>query len=1041
MTQSAAAAPMGWWRAPELFEMHRLGAAAPLRRDERWQQSLDGRWDFALFERPEDVPDGWATTDAVADGWREIEVPGCWTRQGTGDLPHYTNVVMPWTLEPPEVPDPNPTGLYRTTFRVPAAWRKRRTIVQLGGFESAAALWCNGTFVGMGKDSRLASEFDLTDHLTTGPNTLCVMVVRYSDATWIEDQDHWWHAGLHRSVVLRSVAPVHLADLVTVADFAPATGAGSLSVSAHVEFTGAPEPGWTTEVRLRTAKRRSCHRGAISEPVDVPRHTDTFSSMMAAYEYAGTRSVTTLELDEVAPWSAECPTRYRLSVDLLDPSGAVVDTTESWVGFRRVEVGGRRLLVNGQPVLINGVNRHDHHPETGKTQTVDDLRADLVTMKRHNVNAVRTAHYPNDPALLDLCDELGLYVVDEANVESHGRLRSLCGDPRYHGAIVSRVQRMVQRDRNHACVIGWSLGNESGHGPAHDAAAAWVRATDPTRFVQYEGALQERFSTIFSDADVRPITEQAPSASERLVTDIVCPMYSPIALIESWAEWAEHSEADDRPLILCEYSHAMGNSNGSLSDYWEAFERHDALQGGFVWDWRDQGLAETDERGRFHWAYGGHFGDEPNDVNFCINGLVGPDGSPHPALAELAWCNRPARVRAGAGRRVVVENRRWFTGLDDLVAEWVVTVDGRVTDRGSLELPAIAPRSEREVTVPRVTRRMVGREAWLTVTFRLGKATAWARKGHVVGADQLPLPCTAPTPEPPMSMPVRPPSVAGDVVRSGRLSLRFDRSAAEIVGVSVGATPVVTGPIRASLWRAPTDNDGVKQGWMAEAFGVRPQWIAWGLDQLAVRPVSATVRELDDDVVLTLVRALEGPAGAARHRTVATVRPGGRIDFAETIEVPKAWADLPRVGVAFDVAPVFEQLRWFGPGPHETYPDRRAGALVGAWRSTVSDQYHPYVVPQEHGHHVDTRWFELRAGRRRLRVEADERIGFSARHHTDAALTAATTLAELDRVDHVEVHVDAAVRGLGTGACGPDTLPQYRVGPGTHRFTWSLDVT
>ena len=1027
--------PIAWWELPETYEVNRLPARAPLATDDDRMRSLDGRWDFLLVPHPSAAPSGWEQPRRGGRGWRSIEVPGCWTRQDTGDLPHYTNVQMPWALEPPATPAENPTGLYRTSFRLPSDWASRRTILQIGGAESVAVVHCNGTFVGMGKDSRLASEFDLTDHLGTGDNTLAVMVVRYSDATWIEDQDHWWHGGLHRSVVLRSVPPVHLADVVTTADFDPATGAGSLTVTA--EIGGTPGEGWTTVTRLLDPRGRRVGGDDRTARVRVRRPGFGMDAILASWGHEGTRSQTRVDLPKVDPWSAESPTRYRVEIRLVDADGTTVDTTSIRVGFRRVEVRDRRLLVNGAPVVLNGVNRHDHHPTTGKTQTVEDLRADLVTMLRHNINAVRTAHYPNDPALLDLCDELGLYVVDEANVESHARQDSLCHDVRYHGAIVSRIQRMVLRDRNHPSVIGWSLGNEAGHGAAHDAAAAWVRAVDPTRFVQYEGSLLTRVKHgTGSTLERHTVT---PNRSERLVSDIVCPMYPEIDLIEAWARWAEETGGDDRPMILCEYSHAMGNSNGSLADYWRAFETHPALQGGFIWDWKDQGLAETDEHGRFFWAYGGHFGDEPNDVNFCINGLVGPDGAPHPALAEVASCGRPVWVSPASGRGIRVHNRRWFTDLTDLEASWEVAVDGVVVESGPLDLPSIPSRSSTVVTVPRRPTRHRGDEAFLTVRFALARSTPWASRGHVVSTEQMALPV-----EPRPVATTRPTGAArldpdGTTIVAGPVHVRFDPEAACVTGLDLRGRPVVTAPVRATFWRAPTDNDGVAQGWMADVSGVRNHWLAWGLDRPEIEPLGCAVRATDDGVQLVLRRRLHGTSGHADHRSVVGITGDGRVRFDDTITVPREWDDLPRVGVVVPVHERFTHVRWFGPGPLETYPDRRSSATVAEWRSSIDDQYHPYVLPQEHGHHVDARWFELQAGRDRVRVTADPTFGFSARRHTDAALTAATTLAELEPADHVEVHIDAAVRGLGTGACGPDTLPGFRVGPGRHRLGWTLE--
>ena len=959
------------------------------------------------------------------DRWPTVEVPGCWTRQGVGDLPHYTNIVMPWPeLDPPEVPDHNPTGLYRTVFAVPRGWKDRRVVVHLGAVESVAVVWCNGAFVGMGKDSRLPSEFDLTDHLVAGENLLAVMVIRYSDATWIEDQDHWWHAGIHRSCFLEARSPDRLDDLTLVADFDPATARGSLTVAARLTGRAA-----RVRVTLETARGRNV-AGPAEADVVGPDRSHPMLQLLSSYSFEGKIAVVELDGLKVDPWSAETPARYRVITEVLDAKGGVSEAHATMAGFRRVEIADRRLLINGEPVVIHGVNRHDHHHETGKTLTVDELRSDLVTMKRHNVNAVRTAHYPNDHRLLDLCDELGLYVIDEANVESSARLASLTQDDRYFNAVVERTRRMVRRDRNHPSVIGWSLGNESGHGPCHDAAAAWVRRVDPTRFVHYEGALQHRFGVNRQSGELAP--QSAPSATERLTTDVVCPMYTPIDVIVDWARWAERTGLDDRPLLLCEFSHAMGNSNGSISEYVDAFHAEPALAGGFVWDWRDQGLAETDADGRFYWAYGGHFGDEPNDANFCINGLVGPDGVPHPGLREYAWAARPVVAERVGDRRVRFTNRRHFASTGDLRLRWSFLVEGREVESGDLDID-IAPGSSRTITIPSERLRALTSssaeenfgEGAITLEWSTRRRSSWADAGHVVAWEQFE---------------VAPRRAVGAIhaPSGGRPAdvVLGDQGIDEIS--FLGEPPVIVGGITGWLWRAPIDNDGVAQGWMSELGGVRLDWVAWGLDRLDV---------ILDDVdhqrgvgrvqVIELRRRLVGVDGEALHLTKVTLRAGG-VDFAERIEVPAAWRDLPRVGVRFEVPAELKLLDWFGLGPDETYPDRRAGDIAALWHSTVADQYHPYVVPQEHGAHEDPRWFRLHDGAGRGFEVHTGGGSFSARRHHDHALTAATTLAELEQAATIEVHVDSAIRGLGTAACGPDVLPPYRVGPGVHRWTWSV---
>ncbi len=1063
------------WRlllTPEITDVGRLAsrppldghpdAASALGGDESpWRRTLDGDWSFLLVDGPDQAPDGWVDPgfDPDADttaGWRAIAVPGCWTRQDTGDLPHYTNVVMPWAEEPPSFPERNPTGLYRRRFRVPAAWRRRRTVLHIGGAESVALVWCNGAFVGMGKDSRLASEFDLSTHLVAGPNVLAVMVIRWSDSTWIEDQDHWFHAGLHRSVVLRSTGHRHLADVATSSDWDPGSGTGTLDVRVEVggdieqienQGDGTVGPAGLA-TRLSLLDPDGTEVASTVTPVASPRPSDGGDPVQAAVVHPGPLARAELTVRRARPWSAERPDRHRLVVELLE-GDAVVEAVALWVGFTRVEIAEGNLRVNGEVVMIAGVNRHDHHPVTGKTVGEGDLRADLELMKQHNINAVRTAHYPNDPRLLDLCDELGLYVMAEANVESHGRAWSLSDDHRWHRAILDRVVRLVRRDRNHPSIIGWSLGNESGIGAAHSAAAAWVRHTDPGRVVHYEGLIGRRFR--LQGTEVHHVTK-APDRVDRLVSDLVCPMYAAVDVIEGWARWADETGEDDRPLILCEYSHAMGNSNGSLDEYWRAFWSHRRLQGGFVWDWMDQGLDEIDGEGRPYWAHGGHFGDQPNDGPFCINGLVGPDRTPHPGLRELQWCARPVTVEAEdpAGRRLGITNRRAFTDLDDLTFTWQLLVDGEPVADGPVKVGRVRPGTRAVGRVTGLPRRVAG-EPSMVVEARLARATAWAPKGHLVAWDQFPV-----------ELPSAAPAGRG-LVRSASSGPPLRLARAEgAAGVRRGRRDVVVGDLVPTLWRAPIDNDGPVGVEPVSSDHPRPRWLEWGLDRLRWRIDRVDVEETVDG--LAIVRrgrlapdpsagdAGPAPAGAEVTLVVADGDDGSLVVDLTVDARAAAWDDLPRVGLGFEVAPSFDRVRWWGPGPDETYPDRRAAAVDRVWRTTVAEQYHPYVRPQEHGGHVGVRWFELvdRRGAG-IRVEAEDvgppgseravggaRLGFSARHASDAALTTASTVAELAPDEIVHVTVDAAQRGVGTGACGPDTLPRWRVGPGPHRIRFRL---
>ena len=644
------------WQTPELTSLNRLPPRATLERTDR--RSLDGEWGFRLSPRPEEAPS--------ARGRRHrVEVPGLWTMQGF-ESPHYTNVVMPFADRPPNVPDANPTGVYRRTFTIPRGWRRKRIVLGFGGVEGVLHVVLNGEPVGIGKDSRTPSEFDVTEIVRHGaPNELVAAVVRWSDASFVEDQDQWWHAGISRGVYLYAGG---IEDV-----FARAGADGSLAVDAR----GA------VRARLLDARGRTVLRTSL------PAETGLRAPRL---------------------WSAEAPSLYTLVVEAEDG-----ETASCTIGFRTVEVRDRRLLVNGEAVEIHGVNRHDHDDVRGRAVTRELMETDARLMKQFNVNAVRCSHYPNDPYWLDLCDRYGLYVIDEANIESHAYYDELCRDPRYLGAWVDRVQNMVERDKNHPSVILWSLGNESGYGPNHDAAAGWVRARDASRPLHYEGAIARDWT------------------GGRMATDVVCPMYAEVDAIEAWAA----APTDDpRPLILCEYSHAMGNTGG-LADYYAAFERHGALQGGFIWEWVDHGIRRRDRRGREYWAYGGDFGDEPNDANFCADGLVWPDRTPHPSLYELKFLARPVRVEALRGGRFRIRNRHRFTGLDRYRGEWELTVDGKRRRRGRLPALRVPPGGTFEFALDLPE---TDGERFVTFRFFLREATEWAPAGHEVAWQQLALP-------------------------------------------------------------------------------------------------------------------------------------------------------------------------------------------------------------------------------------------------------------------------------------------------------------
>lgn len=1006
------------WADPTITAIGRGRMHVPLPRPT--VMSLDGPWAFARFAHPDVVTEDAIVGPAPQD---TVEVPGDWTLQGTEDTPHYTNVRMPFPEVPPHLPQECATAVYRRTFQVP--WSGQRVFLRIESAESVHAVYLDGTFVGYGTDSRLPSEYELTPLLGTGTGTgtstdtgtheLAIVVVRYSAQSYVEDQDQWWLAGLLRPVVLEARPQVHLHDVVCDTDLDPAVGSGTIDVTCEVDAPqGAPQgaplaAGWSTRVRIIGPDGAPA---ADVTQVSVPHQTH------APAVFDGHRTRHRFDIADARAWSAETPALYGVEVELLDEAGAVVDRVTTRCGLRRVEVRGRELLVNGAPVWIFGVNRHEHHPERGRAVRVEDMRADLVALRAHNITAVRTAHYPDDHRFYDLCDELGMYVVDEANIEGHAFSTSICRDERYRSSFLERGARMVQRDRNHPCVIMWSLGNETGYGENHDALAGWIRRSDPSRPLHYEGAVfhgdhHDPAGTLPLDvgrANARPVFDPADANPNwidggRRASDVVCPMYPPIAAIAKYGA----DGLGDRPLIMCEYSHAMGNSNGSIADYWDVITSTPGLQGGFVWEWKDHALRDR-ATGRL--MLGGDWGDEPNDGNFVADGLVSADLEPHPALTEVAWVYRPVTTEIRSDT-LTVTNRRSFTGLDDLEATWSLLVDGvpagsgplRIGDaggnggtdvippHGSVELPIPPDAAQRITTACSAPLRP---EVVLSVTWALRDATWFAPAGHALAWDQAIL--VEATLPPPLPLPG---GTAGP-------------------DVELLAATLVHAPEPAVL-RAPVDNDGFKlMPQLRDAIGVGGRALArWERTGVLTTPAS----ELVDWTVGTSV--VDG--GELQHHHIV---------------VPETLDDAGRVGVRFAIPRRFDRLAWYGRGPGENYPDRRRGSMLGRWHSEVDAL--PYVVPQEYGLRTDTRWMscsDVSGATVWIRAIDPVSLHLSVVEHPAESLYAASNVADLGASEWLWVHVDVAHRGVGTASCGPDVAPQHRIAAGVYEFTFWLGMT
>ena len=1039
------------WQAPEITSIGRLPAKASFHQyaDEESARlgaggpapgiSLDGEWRFHLAAQPQAVPDDFAQSSFDDSAWNNLPVPANWALHGF-DRPHYTNVRMPFEEAPPQVPQANPTGLYRKRVAIPGDWAGRRIVLHVGGAESVLYVWANGQGIGLGKDSRLPQEFDLTAFLRPGEeNLICFAVVKWSDASFVEDQDQWWMGGLHRSVRLYATEQIYIADVQIEALPSADFRSGALRVGASIGFGGPPEDGWGIVCRVYDPHGRM----VLAAPLEAKAKC----SAKGHNPYAGPLGWAWVSADIKDPllWSSEEPHLYRVTVCLFGPDGQMFGAVSSRFGFRRIELGDRALLINGKRVLIRGVNRHEHDPVTSKVISTDSMRRDILLMKQNHINAVRTAHYPNCEAWYDLCDELGLYVLDEANIEAHAYLHTLCADPRYSAQFLDRGLRMVARDRNHPCVIAWSLGNESGYGPNHDALAGFIRHADPSRPLHYEGAVWG-----WDGGDPPPdyFGEGAYGldrlAAGRFASDLICPMYPPV---ERLIQWAKADAPDDRrPMILCEYSHAMGNSNGGLGEYFEAFKAYPGLQGGFIWEWCDHALYKYAADGTRHFAYGGDFGDSPNDLNFCCDGLVGADRQPHPALQELKKLAQPVGISWGKAGQVEIHNQRDFTDLSDLTGSWVLEVDGLAHAQGDLPRLHTAPGARETVPLdlPRL-RLEAGQEAFVRIRFCVAQANAWAPAGHEFAWEQLALPAPRRAAKP-AQLPRTPPRVAvtqaqdGLILESGGMKARFSPSLGRLESLTAGGRHILAAGPMAQIWRGPTDNDGIK-GWGGPQGKPLARWLQAGLEDLTLTNQAFDLNQRDDEVIVRIrtIGACTANSRLLVHEHTYQFRPEGCLSITNRFELAKEGEDCPRLGVRMELPADFHTLAWFGAGPHETYRDRQSGAWIGRFEERVRGQILPYVVPQEYANHAELRWLEMQSDWGALRFTPSGRCEGQALPYTAQDLFAASHGHLLQPRDGVFVSLDVAQRGLGSASCGPDTAAQYRIRAGVHQLDFSVE--
>ena len=886
---------------------------AALKNENNRRMSLNGTWKFNYSSNPSQRPADFYKKNFDTKNWKTIQVPGSWELQGF-DSPIYTDVQYPFPARPPFVPtDYNPVGSYLREFTVPQSWNGSDVILHFDGVESAFYCWVNGIRVGYSEDSRLPAEFNITKYLKKGKNTLAVEVYRYSDGSYLECQDYWRYSGIERNVWLVARPKVRIQDFEIKANLCKGYKDG------------------TFELAL-TLNGDKFEKG-VSAQVEVfdTRNQKIFSDKKV-FSNAGETINLSKTFKDVLPWTAETPNLYTLAVSTISPSGV---TTEAFVhrfGFRNADIKNGQLLVNGVPIKIKGVNRHEHDPIKGRSISVESMVQDIKLMKQFNINAVRCSHYPNYSEWYELCDRYGLYLVDEANLESHGMealdMDSLTRHPHWKVPFHERMERMVERDKNFTSIITWSLGNESGYGPNFEEIYNWTKKRDSSRPVQYEGAGMKGLS------------------------DIYCPMYARIPALR----W-HTNERQTRPLILCEYAHAMGNSNGNLKDYWELIYKYDQLQGGFIWDWVDQTFARKDEKGRHIWAYGGDMGyvGVKNDSNFCANGLVAADRSLHPHIWEVKKVYQSIHFEAipFAANKIKITNGFDFIDLSRFNFRWIIKGNGKPVASGDIVMPEIKAHQSAIIALnlPEI-KPIPNTEYFITIEAATKEESELLPKGHIVAWEQLKLPTSeiaAPAANVDGTISLN--ESASDITVEGKsFTAIFSKANGEIKSLKYNGKEYLVEGLRPNFWRAFTDND------VSNAMPVRCAiWkdagstlILKGIDQKSTQQEVSLTMSYDAPKVESEIVIKYSILANGTIKVSYSFNPGSK-------ELP----EMPRVGMRMVLKGEYDQMEWFGRGPHENYIDRNAGAAIDLYKATVWEQFHPYNRAQETANKTDVRWMSL----------------------------------------------------------------------------------
>ncbi|MCG8578936.1 MAG: DUF4981 domain-containing protein [Bacteroidales bacterium] len=1048
------------WENELLFEKNKLPArvagysyknaedAKDADRTKSRMLSLNGTWKFRYVGKVEERSKDFMNSDVNVDKWDNMIVPSNWELKGYGQ-PIYTNITYPFTpniLDPnltydwkgPQPPIPpkiyrdNPVGSYVRYFEVPADWDNQSIILHFGGVSSAFYVWVNGEEVGYSQGSRLAAEFDITDYLKAGKNKLAVQVFRWSDGSYLEDQDMWRLSGIHRDVMLLAQPRISLNDFNIRTNFDSNLEDAKLEIRPKIWMKGDANQleGWKLEAQLYD-------RSGI-KVLDEPMRTSVKDVYEERWPPRDLPKFALLEANIRHPrkWSAEDPYLYQVVFKVVNPQGETVEARSTKIGFRRVEFSkDNELLINGEVVKIMGVNRHDHSAVNGKALTREEIKKDIELAKQFNFNAIRTSHYPNDPYFYELCDEYGIYVMDEANIECHHLGSYIPCSPTWPAAILSRVIRMVERDKNHACVIGWSLGNESGTGPAFAAAAGWIKDFDPSRFVHYEGAQGDPTHPLYIEGAGYEMSKWPVYANpdDPAFVDVISRMYPELHQIVGMSE----SGHINRPIIMCEYMHAMGNSIGGLGDYWDEIRARPNLIGGFIWDMIDQGLLKTHESGQQFFAYGGDYGDQPNDQNFCLNGVFASDRTPNPHAWECKHVFQPAvfewanKVR----NEVRIINRFSFTNLNQYDIRWELAEDGKTIQDGVLASQDIAAGTSAVVNVPlKPYKYKTTADYWLRLSLLEKTDRLWCKKGYEVATNQLSLQKAEQASLVKNSKgTVNVIDTDSDYQFSGKgFSVRISKQNGELTSYQLKGVEQLLAPLRPNFTRAGVDND-VRA---ANSNAYKKSNAFWSGVNASLKTVSIyKSSDANGAHIISVKRSLEDKVDL---KITYKIHASGQVEVSMDMDADAGLPDIIRFGMTTGVPSSYSQTTYYGNGPHESYIDRMRSVVKDEYSFTTDDLFYNYAMPQENGNRTGVSWLTLSDKNAGLKISAEADFSFAVWPYSQENLDKAKHPFDLEPQGYYTLNIDQVQAAVG-GTLS-ERLPPYKLKSGKYQLKFIISA-